>query len=370
MSCNEAAIVRACKAGGDVEQVASDCGVASHGPLNIGPFRQIGSRAATCARLFALEPNEQNGKLFASMDAKMRGFLEYVLNMRDQPDEQLRYFTGEMVDCLFALIYLLRKPHIKSKACLILQPLKTALRNYRASEAPLEWSDFAVTWEFSDSANGFVLSVPGHDLSIYLDKINKCLRRKRFFFSLVALLGKPSVQNDATVMILGHASLLFYDKQTGLLERFDPYQSGTKAFETEQLDQQLSQKFATLLGFRRFVGPPNLSPTERRGLQYREKETSEAFATDPQGFCVPWSVLYAESRITSPLQNPESIPQLLAVWAAKNTRSLSSVIRLYTRKIEQLKQAAHAKFLANEHEHANETAFLYATVLELLIDQG
>ncbi len=365
MACNEAAIVRACKADGDYAQVAKDCNVSSAGFLDVGPLSQIGARKATCARLYAIKVHDQASQLFESMDAKMRAFLEYVLLLKDKPNDNLQYFQGEMVDCLFALIYLLRNPEIKQQACMILRPLRKVLQAHRRSDEEIDWNDFAVTWEPSPSE--YALKVPGNNMNSFLRQIAKCLRQKRFFFSLLALFSELEIQADGTELLRGHASLLFYDKETGLLERFDPYQSKSKAYHTEELDRKLANVFSVLPGFKRFLGPPPLGPEERQGLQSRAEGEIEQF-TDPRGFCIPWSVLYAEARLSSPLQEPESIPQLLMFAAAQKNKPLTKVIRNYTHQMETLKSETHRKFLELEDRSISETSFLYNTVLELLVD--
>jgi hypothetical protein len=183
----------------------------------------------------------------------------------------------------------------------------------------------------------------------------------------MALYAKPKTQMDGTILRQGHALTLFYDKETGILERFDPYQSSDATFNTAELDRELQRLFKVLPGYQRFVSPPSMPYQQRAGLQYRAEIEREKKAGDPGGFCVPWSVLYAEARLTSPLQNPESIPELLEIWARKNQVSLTCMIRNFTSQMEQLKLETYRQFLRADMSNTVEAQdLMYATVLKQL----
>jgi hypothetical protein len=368
MACNEASIIRACKAGGDYVSVANACNVSSTGPVNIGPLAKLGARTFTCSRLFGISLKEQGERLFDSLDAKMSAFLSLVLNLKKKPTEDLELFEGEMVDGIFALIYLLQKPAISSRTCMILKPLSTAIQNYQKFNTVVKWTDFCVSWQWSFKTDSFKLTVPGNNINTYLNTVSKCLSQKRFFVSLLCLLARPRTNDDGQVLLFGHANVILFDGETGLLSRFDPYESASRKFDTRGLDKALASTFSALPGFKRFEGPPDLSAKERQGLQTRaEADIAERRVTDPLGFCLPWSILYLEARITSPLQNPDSIPQILDIWAQKHKTSLTKVIRGFTATIEKLRKNVHEEFLSNYRENADLNSFLYSTVLDQLI---
>lgn len=373
--CNEARILRICKSGNDQEiyEVAKDCQVASHGLVDLPFLRSVGVTKFTCARLFAKMIGDNSEKLFQTADEKMLAFLKMATgenNKNEKEGESVVRFDGDMVSGMFSLIYLLQDPVVAPQVCMILKPLQQTLKSQNYDE--LDFQKFAITWAYYPSRQRFTITVPGDDRDMYISQINKCLANKNrhFFFSLLAMQSQPRKNSNGQYSVIAHASTIFYDKQTGLLERFDPYEATNNiTFQSRSLDNQLQKLFSGLDGYKGFVSPPYMKTDERKGLQWdQEKNKQHKKEGDPYGFCIPWSVLYAQARLHSPLQNPESIPDLLRVWVKKNNTSLTHFVREYTKKIENLGMLVYDKILSDTRQQSfvNNDVKLYKTILSIL----
>lgn len=395
-NCTEAAIVRAChpkakaktkarakhkdeddKADKDEwRRVAKQCGVRDTGPFPWGFLAGIGARHSTCVRLFAKDTAPE-----ISVDEQMRFFLDTLT--QGKIFRRVRKFRGEMIDCLFAIVYLMQR---FPDTCMQLDSVRRAIQEPR-----LDWSMFSVYWRYSTLLQRYRLHVPESSThthttlttttaptttttttttapttTTFLQEINQCLRQHRFFFSLLVM------QSHKPPFTTLHANALCYDKQTGLLERFEPFQGRIEEYATDQLDQELTKYFRRLHGFRRVLVPPPVPAEDRNGLQHRAQNELEREPGDPTQFCLPWSVMYAETRLRFPNQDPDSIPELIRHWAEQHHQSLSVVIRNYTYELEQLKLSTYERVLPqynpSEPNKRVRTEEIYRAALTVLLD--
>jgi hypothetical protein len=301
--CNQAAIFRVCKNGGDLQQLAKACHVPYKDKDRGWFWKHIDVKYSLCSRLFAIAAKQHGERLYRHADATMKRFLENVVGFSSGQDSH-SFYIGDLVDCLFALIYLLESTPASSSFCMILNPLADALAE---NDAALNFSDFALVWIFNSQTNTYSLEIPGHNIVDYMTKVATCLLKKRFFVSLLVLVPKPrakqnkhtsSQQGNDVKAGVAHASCLFYDKQTGLLERYDPYGCTCDRYDIQKLDAKLTRMFAALSHFKAFIRPPSMRTVERKGLQWRqENQKEEKKHSDPGGFCVPWTILYISSTI-------------------------------------------------------------------------
>lgn len=335
MACNETKIIKACKEKTlDLKTVAKSCNVEYRGLFNFWPFSNIGSSYLTCARLYSVNTS---ALLEKSLDQQA---LDFFSSLENLPRVDNTDYDGYIQNGVFALIYLIER---NRSECLVLtkfdQVLAKLLNSKNMTLETLEWSDFSIVWS-PDVPNSHVYSmkVPGRDVVAYGDEIARCLQKKksRFFLSLITMV---SVKNSY------HANILFYDRVTGYLERFEPFQVQFKQFHTKKFDQQLVRLFRTLdpLNFRGMIHAPDLSYL--RGLQLKAEEEEEQTSSDPAGFCLPWSILYADTRLSLPNQDPESIPQLFQIMAKKHKISLTRFIRNYADNLSEINWKVYIDFL-------------------------
>jgi len=344
MACTEADIVDACRGGrgwSKVQKVAKACNTPTHGLFTYFPFSAIGRQKYTCARLFAVNTNSLLRK---SMDQQAIDFFTSLANL---PQVRQTQYEGFIQNGIFALLYLLKRNH---NECVVLagfdKVLKRLLNDKHMSMERLDWSQFSIVW--SPDAPGsdppYSIKVPGGSLAKYSEQITSCLNKKkksRFFLSLVTMVSVPPRQTF-------HANVLFYDKVTGLLERFEPFQAQFEDYRSKRFDVALARMFRRIDpgGYRDMVNPPNMEAVHRQGLQLKaEQEVGEGRKGDPLGFCLPWSLMYADARLTLANQDPSSIPQLFEIMAAEYDLSLTKFIRNYAENFEEVNWKVYVDFL-------------------------
>jgi hypothetical protein len=131
----------------------------------------------------------------------------------------------------------------------------------------------------------------------------KCLMSNdiRFIFFKLTLI----------VSALGtHANIIIYDKETGTLERFEPY-GITPYLDTDELDNMLEVKLGAFLksynkNFR-YYAPKDLF--DGISFQIFSNDTSNKAKKmgDPIGFCLAWTFWYLEMRIKNPSIEPKTL---------------------------------------------------------------
>lgn len=327
--------------------MAKKCEVSTSGPIPWGPLRDVGAKRLTCSRLLA---KNTSTNVLQSIDDQMRLFLDTLV--RPRGEDRLTTYRGEMMDCLFAMLYILRHfPQLCmpiGKDLLLTQGLGN-----------VKWAHFSVFWHWSLLRQKYVLLFPGVDFE---QQITDCLRSSRFFIILLILESKHDWKQQSRIL---HANALCYDRQTGVLERFDPYQGQVEQFNTTRLDRVLEKRFAPWLpGFREFVGPPDVSVAVRQGLQRKAERELQRQAGDPVQFCLSWAMLYIEMRLRFPDTNPEAIPELLQLWVRDKQSSLTHVVRGITKELEDLKRDVMAQLLLRNKTASQDD--MYLTVLDQL----
>jgi hypothetical protein len=341
MICNEASIVEACR-GKDpsksVIQVAKACNVQTHGLSQYWPFSEMGINRYTCARLFAVNTN---ALLRKNMDQQALDFFGTLGNL---PLVKKTEYEGFIHNGIFALLYLLKRNH---RECVVLtdfnKVLQRLLKNTEMTMEELDWSHFSIMWspDTEDEDPPYSIKVPGGNIELYGSQITQCMRHKkaRFFLSLVTLCSFD--------MATFHANVLFYDQETGLLERFDPFQSQFKGYKSKQFDIELQSMFKKIYpgGYKGMIHPPDMSNLQRQGLQLKAEQEGEKHPDDPRGFCLPWSLMYADARLTLPNQDPSSLPELFQIMASEHKLSLTRFIRNYAENFEEVNWKVYMDFL-------------------------
>jgi len=111
-----------------------------------------------------------------------------------------------------------------------------------------------------------------------------------------------------------HANIIIFDKEKGILERFEPY-GEIPYMETENLDEMLKDKLGSFLG--RYLKSKNMkltyySPKDLFGgvsFQIISNDMSSKVKKmgDPVGFCLAWTLWYLEMRIKNPNVDPKTL---------------------------------------------------------------
>lgn len=152
------------------------------------------------------------------------------------------------------------------------------------------------------------------------DAIRKHNSGTKIFFSFVIF----CLAEDGSSF--GHANIIAYDPETETMERYDPNGMGVEDINDcttfEQIDDDLFALFRNHnIPLKTLITPKMISNWELNnyGPQCYEKDEVE---TDPGGFCLAWSMLFAYVRMFHPHQKPEQI----------NKGILDEISRIYGRE--------------------------------------
>lgn len=184
------------------------------------------------------------------------------------------------------------------------------------------------------------------DLGFYL---KKCLLSDKIRFIFIKLTLIPSSQGT-------HANILIFDKETGILERFEPYGS-VPYLETDILDEILQKKFTKY--FKLFLSKNSkkftyVSPRTSLGLGFQVLSSDTDILNiklgDPHGYCLAWVFWFLEMRIQNPkISYTNMIEKATGVIIDSDinkqdkNNSFSDFIRNYANTLDSLKN----EFLLN-----------------------
>jgi ankyrin repeat protein len=239
---------------------------------------------------------------------------------------ELCTFTGETIEILLGLIFLLRK---YNNACSTLTSnfkINNDLCNYFLSigiktHSKCEFLNFEIVWVykklfFSDN---------------FHQNFKKCLNNKNIRFIIIPL--------GIEIEKGSHANYLIFDKKTYELERFEPYGSGTPYkfnYNNKLLDNLLSFKFSEIDNNIKYINPDKYLP--KIGFQYFDiYESKTSKIGDPAGFCALWSIWYTDMRMKYPDVNRKSLVNKLLKEIKMKGISFKNLIRNYSHDIIELR---------------------------------
>lgn len=161
-------------------------------------------------------------------------------------------------------------------------------------------------------------------------QISEC--RKPFFLILLGI-----VREDGSG---GHQNLLIYDTRTKVMERFEPH--GTVSYNINQSLCHNTEKVDAIVkkwlddtsgGDIIYVSPLEYCPGST-AFQALEENEPNRLVTDPIGFCVAWSLWYADIRLGLPQQSREDTVKR-SLDFIKSMGSFRKFIRGYANHIER-----------------------------------
>ncbi len=201
----------------------------------------------------------------------------------------------------------------------------------------VQWEDIAIVWR-PKLLGGFAVSYPG-GIDNYIRVAKKCRadKRDRFMITIVMLINK----SDMT-----HANILLYDREMKECERFDSYQATHSSFHTSELDKSIEQVYRQLdPEFVRMIYPPDAPFYQRMGLQSKQEAEREMIEGELAGFCQPYTILYAEMRLTYPTQNPRLLSLNIQKAVMKEDVSVTQFMRSYAEAMHQKNTEIIIKYL-------------------------
>lgn len=93
-----------------------------------------------------------------------------------------------------------------------------------------------------------------------------------------------------------HANILIIDNITKEVERYEPHGQSADFFDIISLDTDLTEFFSDFN--LSYIPPLNYCPI--KGLQSLEVEESEELGIESEGYCLSWSIFWAELRLSLP----------------------------------------------------------------------
>ena len=161
----------------------------------------------------------------------------------------------------------------------------------------LTWQDVSIVW---DPARGLLRR----------NLFDPASCRRRFALALLTLqAGEPY-----------HANILMFDNHRGIIERWDPYERTEPRFKPDLLDATLLKTFPQ---YATVEAQPDLQGVGRLGLQAAQEVETELGV---RGYCQPWTVVYADARLSFPDVPSEAIVHRLERLAADEPLALTRMI--------------------------------------------
>ena len=160
------------------------------------------------------------------------------------------------------------------------------------------------------------------DFDFYIKKCMNVNSKTRFIMCKISLV----VTNSST-----HANILLIDKNTGIVDRFDPYGSIT-LLNTESLDDILEKKLTRIL--KPIINIKYLrNKIDRNLVSFQTISNDDNVqvkkAYDPFGYCLAWCFWYLELRLINPDIHPHklikfSIDKIITNFNTSKTNYISS----------------------------------------------
>lgn len=130
----------------------------------------------------------------------------------------------------------------------------------------------------------------------------------------------------------GHANIILYTKKTNEIERFDPFGSG----DYDEMDIKLKNYFEALIPNVKYVSPKDyMSMVGFQKIDITEGQNE--YIGDPAGYCVAWSIWYADMRISFPDLSRQKLIKYIMQQIGEKHFKYRSIIRNYTRNITKIR---------------------------------
>ena len=164
-----------------------------------------------------------------------------------------------------------------------------------------------------------------------------------------------------------HENMLIYDTEAKTMERFEPH--GTTSYgipehlcyKTERVDAVVKEWIdATSKGEVIYVPPLDYCPS----YQALQAEERQQLPTDPGGFCVAWTLWYADIRLGNPTLSRQAVVELSKQFLT-SIGSLTAFIRNYADYVEKVLDRIRA-FIQQSQENISVPAWILAHFHDLV----
>jgi ankyrin repeat protein len=145
-----------------------------------------------------------------------------------------------------------------------------------------------------------------------------------------------------------HANIIIYSKKTNEIERFDPFGSG----HDPELDVELEKFLLKMFPKVKYLSPKDYM--SKVGFQQIDvNEIQNDFIGDPEGYCVSWSIWYADMRLQYPtIQRTKLIKYIMQQINEKHLK-YRSIIRNYSSNITTIRDEIldYAQLNINQYQN-------------------
>ena len=211
------------------------------------------------------------------------------------------------------LVDMLYLSHLHKNDCVVIPD------NYDTNvRTPKYYPAISLEWHSTDTNRGLILVPKG-----FWKALKECENSSKRFIIFPFGFSKSDYSD-------GHANYMIYDKKDKSLERFEPNKVPVSSYANpKNLDKEIKSLFDFYMPdfVQNYYAPTDYCPVNN--FQYIQVQENVKKEGDPGGFCQPWSVWYADLRLSNP------------------NKSRKDVIKLAMKKIEEKEPKAYTKFIRN-----------------------
>jgi len=203
-------------------------------------------------------------------------------------------------------------------------------------------------------------------------KLKKCIKKSKDLILLPLLI-------FAQTASIGHANMIIYKPEENKVYRFEP--EGSR-FSKVRFDETINNHLKTLfevkltpyIGNVSYIEPIGICPN-LHGLQHFEESIDKESDIEGNGYCMMWSLLFAEMVLLNPTKPLMSILNELLTITNRDPEQLRKLIRGYTKLSTDILKELSAIFLKKKiHSYNDFSDYLanakdskYSVILKLLV---
>lgn len=265
-------------------------------------------------------------------DININKIVEMINESDITGDPSLEIILVSLSDSTFEVIFNMIVDKAKQKKTRqIRKTLMTQIPEFDESKIinSLDWYQS----EYNKNDGSFKEDNQENDLKMFFDKFKKCqLSGSRYILFNFGIYCKDE-NND----YFSHSNFAIYDTKEKLLERYDPH-GGYQGYPPNnklciyapEIDRDLIAIFRKKEIELNYYFKPSDICQFGEGLQFSE---DNLVSSDPGGYCLIWSVLYAELRLLNPNIERSRINELARTQLSSRYEDIMSYIRGYANHI-------------------------------------
>lgn len=295
--------------------------------LELNSTKEISSKNIDVCRVIIYDKirgmyEKKNQKLCNKSYPIKRG--NTCLDINEGENLNICTFTGNTLDILIGLIYLLKKhPDTCSTFSKNFSENKELCKFYKSigiiMNTRCEFLNFEIIWVHSKL----------YLADEFYENFKKCSNRNDKQFIIIPL--------GIEMREGGHANYLLYDKKSNEIERFEPHGSSPGlSYNSPLLDDILEIRFKEIDNNIKYIRPKLFLP--KIGFQILDTyERNNKKIGDPGGFCALWTIWYVDMRLTYKNINRADLVKKMIQTIKSQNISFKNLIRNYSKNILEMR---------------------------------